>query len=200
VWPDPCVCDDWHARHLHLEHALLERLSQLDYESIDEAILLPTENWPNSPDDVVDYEDEELVAIANAGPELMRFKPRPIPWREAPEYQGFLGRYPELRAKARQGIDSIFSFFNLTPSEADVWSMDAAGYTREWIAAQKGYLVGGVDNLLESVQSKIGAKLFRLDQAQTRKSTPIGCVPKCDSDLGEGRMLVVRRGHSHSHL
>ena len=165
-WPDPCVCDDWIERHIHLEHALLERLSQLDYESIDEAILLPTENWPSSPDDVVDFEHEELVGIANAGPmqsELMRFKPRPIPWREAPEYQAFLGRYPELRAKARQGIDSIFSFFNLTPSEADVWSLDAAGYTPEWIAARLGYKPGGVDQLRASVASKVAARLARLD-------------------------------------
>lgn len=153
---------------MHLEHALLERLSQLDYESIDETILLPTQNWPSSPDDIIDHEHEELVGIANAGesqPAPMTFRAPRIPWRDAPEYQAFLTRYPQLRDHARSGIDSIFSFFGLTSSEADVWSLDAAGYTREWIAKETRYNPGGVDRLLESVQSKIGSKLARMDVA-----------------------------------
>jgi hypothetical protein len=182
AWPTHCHCADSFLKppasttcggHVHLEHALLERLSQLDYESIDESILLPTENWPTSADDVVDFEHEEIVGIANGGPTEpapMRFKPARIPWRDTPEYKAFLGRYPDLRAKARGGIDSIFGFFALTSSEADVWSLDAAGYTREWIATQTGFRPGGVDALLESVQSKIGAKLFRLDREASNAS------------------------------
>ena len=170
-WPDPCLCDDWRKQHIHLEHELLERLSQLDYESIDETILLPTQNWPSSPDDVLDFEHEELVGIANHGEREAApasYRPPRISWREAPEYRAFLDRYPDLRNRARLGIDSIFGFFDLTPAEADAWSLDAAGYTREWTASRLGFKPGGVDQLLESVQSKIGAKLFRLDQASAR--------------------------------
>lgn len=166
AWPDPCVCDDLHMQHVHLEHALLERLSQLEYEEIDESILLPTASWPSSPDDVLDFEHEEVVGIANGGPAdpaPARFRPARIPWRDTPEYKAFLSRYPELRAKARGGIDAIFGFFALSSSEADVWSLDAAGYTPEAIGARLGYKPGGVDALLDSVRSKVAAKLFRLD-------------------------------------
>lgn len=180
AWPSHCHCEDSLIKradsqtcggHVHLEHALLERLSQLDYESIDESILLPTANWPTSPDDVVDFEDEDLVGIANGGenePAPMKFRPPTVPWRDAPEYKAFLARYPALRDRSRLGIDSIFGFFDLTSPEADVWSLDAAGYTTEWIAARLRYRPGGVLQVLDGVRSKIAAKLARLDKLSER--------------------------------
>lgn len=170
-WPDRCGCDDLHCWHRHLNHELLQRLSQLDYESIDESILLPTENWPLNDGDVVDHEYEDLVGIANRGethPAPMQFRPQRISWKEAPEYKAFLARYPDLRNRSRQGIDSIFGFFNLTGSEADAWSLDAAGHTSEWIALQLKLRPGGVARLLESVRSKVAAKLARLDALSQR--------------------------------
>jgi len=178
-------------RHRHLDHALLYHLSQVDYESVDETILLPTEYWPESVDDVLDFRHEELVGVAGTRadiddqvlerasdymprrdsreevyPEPPRYKKR-IQWREAPEYKAFLARYPELRRRARQGIDSIFAYFQLTPAEADVWSLAAAGYTHEWIAGLLRYKPGGVAVLLDSVESKIHSKLARLRFAKT---------------------------------
>jgi len=151
-------------RHMHLEHELLEHLSQLDYESIDETILLPTENWPVSDDDVLDFEHEEEVGVMlrhEAAPS--RFKPR-IDWRQQPEYQAFLGRNPELRTRARSGIDAIYAYFTLTPREADAWSLDAAGYTLEAIAARLALKPGGVFALLASVRSKITATMKRQER------------------------------------
>ena len=178
-WPDPCVCDVITFQHVHLEHALLERLSQLDYESIDETILMPTENWPTSADDMVDYEDEATVGVeihSPSEPAPMRYKPR-VDWRQQPEYRAFLASHPELREKAKRGIDGIFAYFGLTASEADVWSMDAAGYTHEYIAAQltderggRRFKPGGVAALLEGVQSKIGSTLRRSEQVSARAS------------------------------
>jgi len=173
AWPPSCICDVDLApgpamgAHRHLEHELLERLSQLDYESIDETILLPTDEWPSSDADVVSFEHEELVGITEGGEGHVarRYRPARPSWRDAPEYKAFLKRYPDLRRRASQGIDSIFAFFELTTSEADVWSLDAAGYTPEWIAERLRYKPGGVTQLLESVESKVHAKLARLDRA-----------------------------------
>ncbi len=178
-WPDPCLCDDLWAQHVHLEHDLLERLSQLDYESIDEMILLPTEFWPVSDDDVVDYEDEARVGVevrSLSEPVPMRYKPR-VDWRQQPEYKAFLASHPDLRERAKHGIDGIFAYFGLTPSEADVWSMEAAGYTHEYIAAQltdprggRRFKPGGVAALLESVQSKISSTLDRSERLSVKAS------------------------------
>lgn len=152
-------------QHVHLEHELLERLSQLDYESIDETILLPTEDWPLNDDEVINFADEAQVGVDEVEVAPRRFRSSRASWREQPEYQEFLQRYPDLRAHARAGIDSIFAYFGLTPSEADVWALDAAGYTDEWIASQLPPLKpGGVEALLASVQSKIWSKLLRLDR------------------------------------
>jgi hypothetical protein len=171
-WPDPCVCDDVRFQHVHLEHELLEHLSQLDYESIDETILLPTERWPTSDDDVLDFDDEAKVGVeirSMTDPAPTRYKPR-VDWREQPEYRAFLASHPELREKAKKGIDGIFAYFGLTASEADVWSMDAAGYTHEYIAAQltderggRRFKPGGVAALLEGVRSKVDATMARVD-------------------------------------
>ena len=175
-WPDPCICDDLRVQHVHLEHELLERLSQLDYESIDETILLPTENWPTSDSDVLDYDDEARVGVeirSLSEPAPMRYKPR-IDWREQPEYKAFLASNPELREKAKKGIDGIFAYFGLTPSEADVWSMDAAGYTHEYIAVQltdpgggRRFTPGGVAALLDSVHSKVDSTMARVHMRST---------------------------------
>lgn len=161
------------------------------YESIDETILMATDFWPASDDDFLEHKHEEIVGVAATRadiddlvlekaadfmprrdsreelyPEPVRYKKR-IHWREQPEYKAFLARYPELKRRARQGIDSIFAYFDLTPSEADVWSLDAAGYTHDWIAMMLRYKPGGVAALLDSVESKIHAKLARLRHAQT---------------------------------
>lgn len=153
--------------HRHLTHELLLQLSQLDYEAIDETILLPTDEWPASDDDVISFEHEELVGITQDGDRHVarRYRRSRPSWREDPEYKAFLKRYPDLRRRALQGIDSIFAFFELTPSEADVWSLAAAGYTHVSIAERLRYKAGGVAQLLDAVESKIAAKLSRLDRA-----------------------------------
>lgn len=168
--PARCGCDDLRVWHRHLQHTLLERLSQLDYEGIDEAILLPTANWPQAAEDVLAYEHEEVVGITNLAsgdPGPTAYRPIRLSWREAPEYRAFLARYPELRRRAHS-IDAIFAYFGLTNPEADAWALDAAGYTPEWIAAQLEIKPGGVLARLASVRSKVAAKLAREDALSQR--------------------------------
>lgn len=163
-WPDPCLCDVDAPRafpqHVHLEHALLLHLSQLDYESIDETILLDTDRWPDG-DDALEYEHPDLVGVAARGPgqaEAMTYRARRVDWRQAPEYKAWLRQNPEIRSRSRSA-DSLIAYFGLSDAEADAWSLEAAGYTREAIAKELGFREGGIERLLDNVQAKLAAKL-----------------------------------------
>lgn len=136
--PEHCHCDDIPLCHLHIGHHLFERLWQIDLESVDEAILLDTEAWPDP--------DQELRRQA---------------WRDDPDYKTFLKTNPDLRRHARLGIDSIFGYFGLSPREADAWALAAAGYTTKAIAQQMGIRPGGVEVFLEGVDLKIAVTLAR---------------------------------------
>lgn len=135
--PDHCHCDDLPCCHMHYSHALFDRLWQMDLESVDERILQATDRW------------EEGVARER---------------RDDPEYKAWLARNPELRSRARRGIDAVFAFFALSPREADAWALEAAGYTVAAIAHSMQLKPGGVSALLEAVHSKIGTTMHRLEQ------------------------------------
>lgn len=139
--PEHCHCDDIPLCHAHIDHHLFERLWQIDLESVDETILLDTERWPDP------AEERRRQA-----------------WRDDPSYKAFLRSNSELRRRSRTGIDSIFSYFGLTPREADAWSLQAAGYTIAAIAQRMKLKPGGVEAHLDSVQGKIALTMTRANR------------------------------------
>jgi hypothetical protein len=136
--PAHCHCDDLTVCHLHIDQALFDRLWQIDLESIDESILLPTDMW----------EDDEEARSRQA-------------WREDPDYRAWLRHHPQLRERARRGVRALWALFDLTELEGEILDKQAFGYTVEAIAQELAYRPGGIQQLLAGAQSKIAARMTK---------------------------------------
>jgi len=172
--------EEYFPAHLHLLHALLEHLTQVLYEALDETILLPADRMPEG-EEVLVPPDEELHGIAIPPEEFTDSEARrPLPtvtpnyrrqrgpWWEEPTLRARLAIYPELTAiTRREGIEGVFRWAGFTDREADAYSLDAAGYVIEGhdgIAERLRLKPGGVENLLDSARGKVALALRRMEQ------------------------------------
>lgn len=92
------------------------------------------------------------------------WKPQPrLGWRAAPDLRKHLERYPVLTEKASQpyGVDAILSWAGLSPQEADIVMLRAAGLTVEAIATMLRIRPARVQNLDDAAQSQIHLKLAK---------------------------------------
>lgn len=132
--------------HQHIDQALFDRLWQLDLESVDESILLPTEMW-----------DEDAAVARQA-------------WRDDPDYKAWLRRYPQMRERARRGKHSLWSYLELSDLEGEVLDKQAIGYTVDGIAEELGLKPDWTALLLSGAWSKVRARVDRIAREFARVS------------------------------
>lgn len=167
VTPGPLTL--WQATpdaHRHWRHHLLEHLSQVDYETSDDAILLDAERMPGPGEEVA------IEEVADPAPrQLVDHMRRIADWRKNPELLPHLTAHPDLfqRAQSRgparlpTGTDAIFEWAGLTDNEATVMSLRLQGYTLEAIAFELRRQEVWVESLLGSAGARLNIAIFGHD-------------------------------------
>lgn len=165
--PDVCVCDWvwWFPppppdAHRHYTYEILEAYAQAEYEAADDSILLDASRMPGPEDEYVVIEE-----VADPMPRVVVTRVRRRPhWREAPDLAPYFEQYPQLRAIAGRGMESIFNWAGFSEVEADVFALDAAGYTEAGIAHELGRKQVWVENMIANAYWKVSDALKRLTQ------------------------------------